>query len=489
DYLRWLYGSRFFLLGVYESFSVRQARLTKAFTKPLSTQDRETLATQQAEEIINIDRGKLHTLYNDEACLDITATFHHADLFLDLENSPDAKIPSPNNWKSQTERFLQQVFGYPYGSPTVAELGMSAAYAAARRSVQLGRSVGAAIVSPHGQILSTGWNEVPVPGGGVADHNNSPHLREHKGTPAVDPADARKLDAIRDFLAALFVQNSPDFTRQPGEPESAGVEEFNNARRQLSDAKPTSVTMDWLDSLRTATSHIGSPTIDDIKPLALVPAVRKTRLFNLIEFGATVHAEMAAITGAARHGIAIQGQAMYVTTFPCHECARNIVAAGISRVVYIEPYSKSLAWSLYPQQILFLSADTKGSSGSRQNDLVVFEQFTGISPSRHAELFSPVKRKDDLERCAIDKNLDPGAVSGFRQASANLRNSIVSRGAAPRGPSWIIRQSMELEAMALLDLRELWDEALRSRSIDTGQPGNPSPSVPDNEGGARPASE
>jgi cytidine deaminase len=247
--------------------------------------------------------------------------------------------------------------------------------------------------------------------------------------------------------------------------------------------------MDWLDSVRAATSHIGSPTIEDIKSLALVPAVRKTRLFNLIEFGATVHAEMAAITSAARHGIAIQDHAMYVTTFPCHECARNIVAAGISRVVYIEPYSKSLAWSLYPKQILFLSADSRNTSGSHRSDLVVFEQFTGISPSRHAELFSPVKRKDDLERCAIDRNLAPGAVSGFHRVNANLRNSIVSRGAAPREPSWIICQSMALEAMALPDLQKLWDEALQSRSIGTGQPGNPSPNGPDKGGGARPTSE
>src|SRR5579871_385409 len=65
------------------------------------------------------------------------------------------------------------------------------------------------------------------------------------------------------------------------------------------------------------------------------------QLLNVIEYGRCVHAEMAAIVDAARRGVAIAGCTLYTTTFPCHECARHIVAASIRQVVYIDPYPKS----------------------------------------------------------------------------------------------------------------------------------------------------
>ena len=79
--------------------------------------------------------------------------------------------------------------------------------------------------------------------------------------------------------------------------------------------------------------------------------LRGAQILSLIEFGRCVHAEMAAITDAARRGVSVGGSVLYTTTFPCHECARNIVSAGISRVVYIEPYPKSLVPELYPDSV------------------------------------------------------------------------------------------------------------------------------------------
>ncbi len=66
-----------------------------------------------------------------------------------------------------------------------------------------------------------------------------------------------------------------------------------------------------------------------------------------MEFGRIVHAEMSAITDAARRGLSVKDATLYCTTFPCHMCARHILAAGIMRVVYIEPYPKSMAKELY----------------------------------------------------------------------------------------------------------------------------------------------
>ncbi len=47
----------------------------------------------------------------------------------------------------------------------------------------------------------------------------------------------------------------------------------------------------------------------------------------------TEHAERNAIYNAARHGIALEGAAMYVPWFPCADCARAIIQSGITILV------------------------------------------------------------------------------------------------------------------------------------------------------------
>lgn len=52
----------------------------------------------------------------------------------------------------------------------------------------------------------------------------------------------------------------------------------------------------------------------------------------------TVHAESNAIAFAARSGIPTEDSTLYCTISPCGECAKLIVNAGITRVVYHHPY-------------------------------------------------------------------------------------------------------------------------------------------------------
>lgn len=52
----------------------------------------------------------------------------------------------------------------------------------------------------------------------------------------------------------------------------------------------------------------------------------------------TQHAEMNAIAFAARKGICLDGAWMYITVSPCLPCAKIIIGAGISRVLYKEKY-------------------------------------------------------------------------------------------------------------------------------------------------------
>lgn len=55
------------------------------------------------------------------------------------------------------------------------------------------------------------------------------------------------------------------------------------------------------------------------------------------------HAEQNAIAQAARHGIAVDGGTVYCTHHPCSACAKSIINAGISRVVYEVDYPDPLA--------------------------------------------------------------------------------------------------------------------------------------------------
>lgn len=52
----------------------------------------------------------------------------------------------------------------------------------------------------------------------------------------------------------------------------------------------------------------------------------------------TVHAEANAITQAARNGVNIDGATLYSTASPCYPCAKMLVNAGISVVVFGEWY-------------------------------------------------------------------------------------------------------------------------------------------------------
>src|SRR5690606_34663965 len=183
------------------------------------------------------------------------------------------------------------------------------------------------------ELLALGANEVPKAGGGQYWEDDSPRKRD--GDLGYD-ANARMKDEILDEIAkSLFPQYS-----------SLGEEE---KRTQLQELK---------NRLKSA------------------------RIMNLIEFGRPVHAEMEAILAAGRAGKSVRGGTLYTTTFPCHNCAKHIVGAGINEVIYIEPYPKSLAHPLHEDSISLV--ETVADSRVR------FRPFVGVAPRRYETLFSVV---------------------------------------------------------------------------------------------------
>ena len=57
---------------------------------------------------------------------------------------------------------------------------------------------------------------------------------------------------------------------------------------------------------------------------------------------ATVHAEQNAISDAARRGIPLQGSTIYITHFPCINCAKILAASGICLIKYRKDYKNDL---------------------------------------------------------------------------------------------------------------------------------------------------
>jgi deoxycytidylate deaminase len=228
-------------------------------------------------------------------------------------------------YEEELSRFFRLVFSDPYVTPTQHEHAMFLAYASSLRSGQLGRQVGAAITSKGGDVLAVGCNDVPKPGGGL--YWPGPHDKRDAEL-GIDTNDKQR-DLIIDKLLAKL----PD-----------GIAKTDQLRKNF------------------------------------------RSVLDITEYGRAVHAEMDALLTCARSGVSPVGGILYTTTFPCHNCTRHIVAAGIERVIYIEPYAKSRAEELHDDAIVVEEKALWPNRSSRRR--VPFTHFVGIGPRKYFDLFS-----------------------------------------------------------------------------------------------------
>jgi cytidine deaminase len=251
--------------------------------------------------------------------------------------------------RKKLSRMLELWFGYPFHTPQKEEHAMFLANTVALRSSDLSRQVGAVIVNEDGDLLAMGCNEVPKARGGC-------------------PWPEDPLNDFRDF--------------QLGVDPSVQMKE-----RIISEV---------LENLRNSGWFSDDKKDKDIKSLlneaiyAINSPLEKARISSILEFGRIVHAEMNSISDAAKRGSGISGMSLYCTTFPCHMCARHIIASGIKEVVFIEPYPKSRAKKLYKN---IIDIDHQEETES----IVNFRPFEGVAPRRYISFFSMEgkKRKDD----------------------------------------------------------------------------------------------
>jgi deoxycytidylate deaminase len=318
--LRKIYGSGFFLIGVYDREEDRLSYLVNALQ----------MSRSEASQLIERDQDEKGEIFGQRT----RDTFHLADVFVRFraEDLPNKELG----------RFLDLVFGGPFHTPTSDEQAMFLAFSSALRSADLSRQVGAVIVSKDGDVLAVGANDVPKAGGGLY----WPHENDQRDyVLGFDSNEMVKAQLAKDVLGIV----------SKGKRLNRGV------------------------------------------------IAKASRLLAITEFGRAAHAEMEAIIACARNSGNTKGATLYSTTFPCHNCAKHIVTAGIARVVYVEPYPKSRALELHHDSI---------SLDGHEKNKVAFEPFVGIGPRRYFDLFSlslgsgrEIERKKDGRKKDWDRTV------------------------------------------------------------------------------------
>jgi len=252
----------------------------------------------------------------------------------------DYHIANTHNREQLTNncsRFVELLFGFGSSQPTIHERSMHLAFSAAGRSYCLSKQVGAAIVDSSGNILGIGHNDVPKALGGLYQ-NESTDKRCYQVGDCRCSNDTNKQERFEQLYENIF-KTFP---------------------------------------------------IDNKEELQKIISASQFR--ESTEYCRAVHAEMEALLSILRNpGRSTVGTSMYVTTYPCHNCTKHILCAGIKEVHYIEPYPKSLAEELHSDAIIFF-----GQEGDVSHDKVQFIPYHGVAPHTYDDFFlMNQERKDD----------------------------------------------------------------------------------------------
>lgn len=346
--LRAVYGNLFYQFGVL-STSARRANRLKADGVPQN----------RISELVERDRKQL-----EKNGQQLDKALQLADFFLRNDHA------NVDALEYQIKRANDLIHGFNGISPSREEYGMYVAYASGLRSACLSRQVGASIMNDDGVVIATGRNDVPKAGGGLYG-------------PEDGRSNARcvKLEDAQCFND-LYKRNV--------------VKEIES----LIDAKlgkaVTDLVIDATDEQKDVLKKLN---VRELSKDIADAAHADTRLGGLIEFSRSIHAEMDAIVSLAFKGNGrTEGATLFTYTFPCHNCARHIVAAGIKRVYYLEPYEKSLAVQLHGDAI-----DVDGQPGGLGNSIqrVEFLHFEGVAPRQYLNIFTPSDERKDKNGKAV----------------------------------------------------------------------------------------
>ncbi|MNH09704.1 tRNA-specific adenosine deaminase [compost metagenome] len=337
------------------------------------------MTQSEANELIKIDEDE--SVDHGQKTRD---TYHLSDFFLNFGSNSDQV-------KNGLQRFLELIFSHPYKNPTFDEFAMFMAFNSSVRSGDLSRQVGA-VISREKQIIATGANDVPKSGGGL-------YWAE------VDP----KTGKVEDL------PDGKDYTRE--------IDSNKQAQAEIIE--------------EIASNLLSKGLLKEESQFEIMKILKDSKISDLTEFGRVVHAEMDALLSCGRAGIPTSGSTIYCTTFPCHNCAKHIIASGVQRVVYVEPYPKSRALDFHSESITLKSEFEESTPDNKAT--VAFEPFIGIGPRRFLDLFSmslgggaKLKRKDkggsvlewDKTKAPIRSPLVPKSYKEIESAASELWDNI-----------------------------------------------------------------
>lgn len=333
-----VYVRNYYTISVYLSREERQRNLAIKIARDVNEPPGVKHETAALKLINEDEKGRGKHSQN------VQETFPRADYF----------INSRQNLDLQAKKFVDLVFGEPFATPTFDEYNMFLAKAAGYRTSDLSRQVGAVIVDRHGSVAGMGCNEVPYPGGGIYDDQHCEGIGDNRDF--VKQVDPNYIEIQKSLIDLIRILRQSDYIN---------------------------------DS--TQGSESDEKIADNLLQGSQKELMSSSRFRNIIEFGRIVHAEMHAICDAAATGKPVRDATLYCTTFPCHVCARHIIAAGIAEVVYIEPYPKSLTSQLYADEIQFAHEKCGPRADGSQ---VVFRPFHGTSPTLFQRVFQYRTRKN-----------------------------------------------------------------------------------------------
>jgi deoxycytidylate deaminase len=326
--LRHIYGDAFVLIGVV---CEEEKRITRLGNKYKDAGRSSALDFMKRDA----DASEKHGQHVGDA-------FHLSDYFIDNTVDRLKKDGSANSEWDVTEKLSRLVKIVTHSQlvrPLIAETAMYHAAGTQMQSACLSRQVGAAVVDINGNLIATGTNEAPKAGGGVYGESFK----------------AGEMDS----RCAMFSSEAERFCRNTVE-QNRIIDEL-------------------IEEIPELKSLAGE------RKRQLSTDLRKTRIGSLLEFSRAVHAEMDALLSAAREAVSLVGTRIFVTTFPCHYCARHIVSAGVDEVQYIEPYPKSQALNLHKDAIVVEhSGWVPPSQGGTH---VLFRPFSGVAPILYKRAF------------------------------------------------------------------------------------------------------